>query len=74
MLILHSCVGEIILSAQSSRETVIDFQEVLVSKGEAASWALSLLQSQEFGLLKTQRNKGFSAAYSTLREKPCQAH
>lgn len=74
MLMLHSCIGEIVLSAQSGRETVIYFQEILVSKGEAASWALSFLQSQEFGLLKTQRNKGRSPAYSILRENPRAFH
>jgi len=51
MPMVQPFVREIILSAQGGGDAVVDFQDVLVAKVEATSWALSFLQSQELGLL-----------------------
>ena len=59
MPMVHPFVGEVVLAAQGGGDAVIDFQDVLLAKVETTSWALSFLQSEEFGLLTAHQGMLF---------------
>ncbi len=59
MPMVHPFVGEVVLAAQGGGDAVIDFQDVLLTKVETTSWALSFLQSEEFGLLTAHQGMLF---------------
>jgi hypothetical protein len=57
----HPFVAEIIPASKGCRNTVVNFQEVFIAKGEATSWALSLLQSEEVRFLASHQRVLFQS-------------
>jgi hypothetical protein len=48
-------VAEIILATEGKGDTVVNFQQVISSNKEAASWTLPFLKSEQFGFLASHQ-------------------
>ena len=52
-------VAEIILATEGKGDTVVNFQQVIISKKETASWTLPFLKSEQFGFLASHQGMLF---------------